>query len=83
MHGDHPAPAKLNDDMIPAINRKAADANAPRTLDLSQRKLKARPAAPIEVPAAILTAAQRAEDGPDILVNPNPSPTPSVLEPGK
>ena len=82
MHGENPQPAKLNEDMIPAINRKSPEelAKDPPKLDLSHRKLK-KPAPVADIPADVLKAAERA--GPDILVNPAPSPTPRVLEPGK
>jgi hypothetical protein len=71
--------AKLNEDMIPAINRKSPEEQAknPPKLDLSHRKLKKLP----DVPADVLKAADRA--GPELILNPAPSPTPQVLEPGK
>ena len=45
MHGENPRPAKLNEDMIPAINRKSSEelAKDPPKLDLSHRKLKIPP----------------------------------------
>jgi hypothetical protein len=82
MHGENPRPAKLNDDMIPAINRKAAEESShkePQKLDLSHRKLKTP--APV-VPPDVLKAAERAA-GPELILNPAPSATPQVLEPGK
>ena len=79
MIGENPQPAKLNDDMIPAINRKPEEAKEQNPkLDLSHRKLKAKPAA---VPADVLKAADRA--GPELILNHAPSATPQVLEPGK
>lgn len=83
MHGENPAPAKLNDDMIPAINRKTPEqvaAEGPPKLDLSHRKLK-KPMVPAGVPADVLKAAEHA--GPEIIVNHAPSATPQVLAPGK
>jgi hypothetical protein len=78
--------AKLNDDMIPAINRKTPEqqkAEGPQKLDLSHRKLKKPPeSAPAAVPADVLKAAERAA-GPELILNPEPSVTPKVLEPGK
>ena len=77
--------AKLNEDMIPAINRKSAEEKAkepPPKLDLSHRKLKAAPPPPAAVPADVLQAAERAA-GPELILNPTPSATPQVLEPGK
>ena len=53
--------AKLNEDMIPAINRKSPEelAKDPPKLDLSHRKLK-KPAPVADVPADVLKAAERA-----------------------
>lgn len=81
--------AKLNKDMIPAINRKSPEeqkAEGPQKLDLSHRKLKkpyvAPPVAAPDVPADVLNAAERVA-GPELILNPEPSATPQVLEPGK
>jgi hypothetical protein len=77
--------AKLNEDMIPAINRKSPEEKAkepPPKLDLSHRKLKNPPAPAGGVPADVLKAAERAA-GPELILNPKPSATPKVLEPGK
>ena len=81
MHGENPRPAKLNEDMIPAINRKSPEelAKDPPKLDLSHLKLKT---APPSVPADVLKAAERAA-GPELILNATPSATPQVLEPGK
>ena len=82
MHGENPRPAKLNEDMIPAINRKVAEVSSqsdPPKLDLSHRKLKIPPPS---VPADVLKAAERAA-GPELILNATPSATPQVLEPGK
>lgn len=71
---DDTAPAKLQQDMIPAINRKAA----------KQEKQIDRPSF-----EAMLTAraeehrAAKAHPTPEVIVNPAPSATPLVLEPGK
>lgn len=70
-YNDH-APAKLNDDMIPAINRKPLDANS----NLKEGSLDARTAAAMAKLAAEHPA-------PNILVNPTPSDPPKVLKPGK
>lgn len=84
--------AKLNEDMIPAINRKSPTAAAGQSdlkARLENRKLKTKPAAdpvvsdaPIEPPADIAAAALLAA-GPQLILNPEPSATPQVLEPGK
>lgn len=78
MHGENPQPAKLNEDMIPAINRQPSETQVKEQnpkLDLSHRKLKTG------IPADVLKAAERA--GPELILNPAPSATPRVLEPGK
>ena len=80
MHGENPQPAKLNEDMIPAINRKSPEDLAkegPPKLDLSHRKLKK----PMGVPSDVLKAAEHA--APELILNHAPSATPHVLEPGK
>jgi hypothetical protein len=73
------APAKLNQDMVPALHRK------PKVEEPTPLKQTAR-----EVAADLLheqmvkeaqAIAQRA--GPEILVNPHASATPKTLEPGK
>lgn len=81
--------AKLNADMIPAINRKPpaeAAAQVDLAAKLAGRKLKVKPAVvpegTIEPPADIAAAAARA-NGPELILNPEPSATPQVLEPGK
>ncbi len=66
--------AKLQPDMVPAINRKAT-----------------KPSSPLQQPSleAMLTAraeehrAAKAHPTPEVIVNPKPSATPLVLEPGK
>lgn len=82
--------AKLNDDMIPAINRKSpleAAGQVDLATKLAGRKLKMKPAevvpaGTIEPPADIAAAAARAA-GPELILNPEPSATPQVLAPGK
>jgi hypothetical protein len=70
------APAKLNDDMIPALHRTAKESSSPLKFDAAafeaqlEAHKRAHPAIPIE-PA------------PHVLVNPTPSATPLVNEPGK
>jgi hypothetical protein len=68
------APAKLNADMIPAINRNAPKESTPlrETLQARAEAAMAKLAKNHPVPAA-----------PEILVNPAPSATPHVNEPGK
>lgn len=79
------APAKLNDDMIPAINRGAKEDKTPLKSGLQSKadyaydKLrKARDTAALAEAQAIA-----AKVGPDILVNPSPVQPPKILEPGK
>jgi hypothetical protein len=80
MHGEQPKPAKLNEDMIPAINRKAPDHTAAQPkLNLEGRKVKNPPAA---IPADVAAAAERS-GAPDLILNPKPSAPPQVLSPGK
>ena len=79
------AVARLNADMIPAINRTKEETSSPlkQTLqakaDAQWEKLKR------QQEAANLAVAQAiaAKVGPDLLVNPAPSAPPTVLEPGK
>lgn len=77
-HSDK-VPARLNDDMIPAINRKPliSDSNLKEGgPEAAQHQLDARTEAAM---------AKLAKEHPpvDILVNPTPSEPPKVLEPGK
>lgn len=67
-------PAKLNADMIPAINR-----NAPRESTPLQETLQAR----ADLALAKLAKNHPVPAAPDLLVNPAPSATPHVNEPGK
>jgi hypothetical protein len=75
------AVAKLNNDMIPALHRKAPSNDSPlKHLEKTAREI----AADIlheQMTADALIAAQRS--GPELLVNPAPSETPQVNEPGK
>lgn len=69
------APAKLNDDMIPAINR-----NAPK----ESTTLKTNgPSLEQMLEAHKHEHAQTKSTAPQLLVNPAPSTTPKVNEPGK
>jgi hypothetical protein len=78
------APAKLNKDMIPAIHRTAKETASPLITNL-QAKTDAAHTKLIAARALedAQAAAERLRAGPDILVNPNPSPVPLVNEPGK
>lgn len=69
--------ARLNDDMIPAINRKPlAETTNLKEAPVGEHKLDAR----TEVAMAKLAL----EHPPaEILVNPTPSDPPKILEPGK
>lgn len=71
------APAKLNSDMVPALHRAAKEeAGSPLKFDAAvleaqlEAHKRAHPAIPVEPPPAVL-------------VNPAPSATPIVNEPGK
>jgi hypothetical protein len=68
-------PAKLNADMIPAINRKqpAAEAKAPQ---VSEALLDARA-------EAAMKKLSLGHPASEVIVNPSPSDPPQVLEPGK
>ena len=77
-HSDR-VPAKLNDDMIPAINRKApGEPAAPKEAIVGEHEqlLDARTEAAM---------AKLAKEHPpaEILVNPTPTEPPKVLTPGK
>lgn len=62
-------PAKLNDDMKPALMRK--ELSTASTLDL-------------KIAAAMAKQAEKIKyAGPEVLVNPAPTEPPQVLEPGK
>lgn len=70
-------PARLNDDMIPAINRKPLGGSSPpKEAAVGEHKLDARTEAAM---------AKLALEHPpaEILVNPTPSDPPKILEPGK
>jgi hypothetical protein len=78
--------ARLNEDMIPAINRIKTETPSPvkhtnlqSKADYAFEKLrKAR-----EATALAEAQAAAAKVGPELLVNPAPSAPPVVLEPGK
>lgn len=77
-HSDQ-VPARLNDDMVPAINRKPlAGDKPPKAAEVGEHEalLDARTEAAM---------AKLAKEHPpaDILVNPTPSDPPKILEPGK
>jgi hypothetical protein len=74
------APAKLNEDMVPAIHRKPLKESsnlkhAPQEHALDERTKAAMEKLAREHPPVAA--------GPDILVNPTPSDPPKILEPGK
>lgn len=78
-------PAKLNADMIPAINRTVAPVTDTPLIQNLQAKTDAAHAKLIAARALedAQAAAERLRAGPDILVNPTPSPVPRINEPGK
>lgn len=78
------APAKLNDDMIPALHRKRKEKNATPLKQIELPK-SAREAAADALHEQMVREAQIAAEraGPEILVNPSPSEPPVVNEPGK
>jgi hypothetical protein len=79
------AVAKLNTDMIPAINRTTPQASTPLKEGLQSKaevqweKLKKQQ----EATNLALAKAAAAKVGPDLLINPAPSAPPKVLEAGK
>ena len=74
------APAKLNEDMIPALHKQTAKSaaektpSAPAVLQARAEEMHAR----MVVEAQLLAAR-----GGDVLVNPNPSATPILTSPHK
>ena len=70
------APAKLNADMIPAINRNAPKESSPLVQTLQAKADEAH--AKMVIEAQLLAA-----KGGDVLVNPSPSVAPHINEPGK
>jgi hypothetical protein len=84
-------PAQLNDDMIPAINRKSPEDQTPaKTGSTLEMQLNARTeAAAKRLEAANLAHAQaiaaaiQAKVGPEVIRNINPSTPPRINEPGK
>lgn len=77
--------AALNADMIPALHRGAKPTSSPLKTNLDDRTLAAH-AKMLDAQMALAKAqaeAEAAKIGPEVLVNPMPSPAPLVLEPGK
>jgi hypothetical protein len=78
------APAKLNADMIPAINRAHKETDTPLKQSLQSRADIAHKK--LQDAAAALAQAQALSDaakvGPELLINPAPSAPPKVNEPG-
>jgi hypothetical protein len=68
------APAKLNDDMIPALHR-----GTPRESTTLKQNLQSK----ADAAMAKLAKNHPVPAAPELLVNPAPSATPKVLEPGK
>jgi hypothetical protein len=77
--------AKLNADMIPAINRGERDATTPLKQALQSKAESAFAKLKAKQEAVALAEAQAiaAKVGPDLLINPAPSVPPRVIEPGK
>jgi hypothetical protein len=77
--------AKLNQDMIPAIHRGKGESKSPLKEALQSKAEEAFTKLKASQEAAALAEAQAiaSKVGPDLLVNPAPSPVPIVLEPGK
>jgi hypothetical protein len=77
--------AKLNDDMIPAINRSSPKASAPPKHSLQARAEAAHEKMKAAQDALNLAQAQAAaaKVGPDLLINPSPTEPPHITEPGK
>lgn len=83
---DDSKPAALNSDMIPAINRpKLGEEKTPAKHNLDARTAAAYKKLQDAQEAVALATMQAdlAKVGPDLLVNPNPTEAPRVLEPGK
>jgi hypothetical protein len=78
-------PAKLNQDMIPALHRKSKDHPAPPPLKEDLQASADAAWAKIQAERALQdaqAAAERLRLGPELLLNPTPSATPQILEPG-
>jgi hypothetical protein len=73
--------AKLQPDMIPAINRTPAGDSTvqPSLEDKLANRTKGKT---FSVPKEVMEAAAR-DTGPELILNPKPSATPQVLKPGK
>jgi hypothetical protein len=74
-HSDK-VPAKLNADMVPAINRKSPENTSPLHQAAEEHHLDAR------TQAAMAKLAQQ-HPPKDLLTNPAPSEPPKILTPGK
>jgi hypothetical protein len=82
------AVARLNDDMVPALNRTAAVTGSPlKPSEISSLQQRAEAAHEREVAKRVRLDAEahakRLAMGPEVLVNPAPTEPPKVLEPGK
>lgn len=74
-----PAPAKLNDDMVPALQRsqKAAPSPLDARTAVAMEKLKTEAATMPQPRGTVLPP------GVEIIPNPAPTEPPKILEPGK
>lgn len=77
-HSDQ-VPARLNDDMIPAINRKPLGGSS----TLKEAKVGEHEALLDARTEAAMAKLAKEHPPADILVNPTPSDPPKILEPGK
>jgi hypothetical protein len=79
------APAKLNADMIPAIHRQPKDPAKPDAQALQARADAAhtKSLADKKAQAEAQAIAARVAKGPELILNPTPSSTPVINEPGK
>jgi hypothetical protein len=79
------AVAKLNDDMIPAINRSTPRESTTLKQTLQSKAEEAFMKLKTKQEAAALAEAQAIASrvGPDLLVNPSPVEPPHINEPGK
>jgi hypothetical protein len=73
--------AKLQPDMIPAINRTPLG-EATTMPSLEEKLANRTKSKAFSVPKEVLDAAAR-DTGPQLILNPTPSAMPKVLEPGK
>jgi hypothetical protein len=79
------APAKLNDDMVPALHRDKKETSTPLKQSLQSRADQAFEKLKADREALALAEAQAIASklGPELLINPAPTEPPRVLEPGK